>query len=167
MNHAFFGLQFSFESGLDVIGEVVNDVVFANLDAAILGQGAGPFVRHYVEPDNDRVLRRREGQRYVAFRDAANADMKNTNANFFVMEFFELFANRLDRTAEIRFYNDLELRDLVGTKVLQPDRFTLDKGRLLLLDFALFSDGASHGQVRDNLERIVGIGNGIEPRNLD
>ena len=55
LDFALFRLEHAFEGGLQIVGDLVDDVVAANLHAAGLGQRAGFFVRHDVEADDDRV----------------------------------------------------------------------------------------------------------------
>ena len=50
-----FRLELAFEHRFDVVGELVDDVVAANFDAALVGQGAGRFVGNDVEADDHGV----------------------------------------------------------------------------------------------------------------
>jgi hypothetical protein len=56
---------------LEVVGDVVDDLVRADLDALLLGERAGLARRDDVEPDDDRLGRL--GQDHVALGDAADA----------------------------------------------------------------------------------------------
>ena len=58
------------EGLFDVVGDLVDDAVEADVDAAGLGYFAGGFVGHDGEPDDDRVGGIR--QKHVAFADAAD-----------------------------------------------------------------------------------------------
>ena len=61
-------LELAFQGGADVVGQVVDDVVLADLDALLLGQGAGAVVGHDVEADDHRVFAARSGPARRRFR---------------------------------------------------------------------------------------------------
>ena len=60
---ALFRLEHAFEGQLQVVGDLVDHVVPANLHALLVGHHAGLFVGHHIEADDDRV--RCIGQRNV------------------------------------------------------------------------------------------------------
>ena len=68
VDHFFARLELAFQGRADVVGQVVDDVVLANLHALLVGQGAGPVVGHDVEADDHRVFRRGQGQPDVGSR---------------------------------------------------------------------------------------------------
>ena len=71
LDFALFRLEHAFQGRLQVVGDLVDDVVAADLHALLLGQRAGLFVGHDVEADDDRV--RGVGQVHVGLGDAADA----------------------------------------------------------------------------------------------
>src|SRR5439155_1907908 len=157
-----FGFELAFQGRFDILGQLVNDVVLMNLDAALVGQGAGAFVGDDVEAHDDRVFRGGERQLHVAFRDAADGGVQHADAHFFMLEFFKFLANRLNGATEISLENDLKLSNLGFRQALQPHRGPPDLGRFLLLDLALVGDFASHGQIGNDHEQVIGIGYGVQ-----
>ena len=93
-------------------GQVVNDVVLADLHASFFGQGEGAIVGHDVETDDHRVFRGCEGEPNVVFGDDPDAGFEDADADLGVLEFVEFLADRLDGAAEVGLEDDLELVDL-------------------------------------------------------
>ena len=52
-HNAFFRPQLTFEHQLDVVSDIVNDAVAANLYLAFVSQHPSGFVRYHVETDDD------------------------------------------------------------------------------------------------------------------
>ena len=55
-------LELAFEGRLHVVGQLVDDVVLAEADAAFLGQLQGRVVGGHVEADDERVVRAGQGE---------------------------------------------------------------------------------------------------------
>jgi hypothetical protein len=86
-------LELAFERRLDVLGQLVNDLVFANRNAPRVGQMQGLVVGHHVEANDDRIFRRSECQLHVALGDRADAGVQHANAHFLVNQLFKFLAN--------------------------------------------------------------------------
>jgi len=97
---ALFWLEHAFEGQLQVVRDLVDHIVPANLHARFFGQNSCLFVRHHVETDNDRI--RGMGQRDVRFRDAADAPLQQLNLHFRMFELRKLLLDRFDRAANVR-----------------------------------------------------------------
>src|SRR6185437_9521835 len=57
MDNLLTRLELAFQGSADVVRQLINDVVLAHLDTAFLGERKGAIVGHYVEADDDGVLR--------------------------------------------------------------------------------------------------------------
>ncbi len=84
----------------------------ADLDAAAPRPGPGAVVGHDVEADDQRVLRRGQGQLHVALGDAADGRVQHADAHLLVVQLLQLLADGLDRAAEVGLEDDLQLGDL-------------------------------------------------------
>src|SRR5262245_19627932 len=82
IDHFLDRLELAFQSGADVVGQVVNDVVLANLHAFVLGQCAGAVVGNRVKANDQRVLRGSQGQPDVVFGDGADGGLQEAYAHF-------------------------------------------------------------------------------------
>ena len=160
-------LEFAGKRGFNVVREVIDDIVFSDLDPFFLGQSLGTVVGHDVETDDDGVYRRGQSELHIAFGDAADRRMEDADAHLVMLELFQLLADRLDRAAEVGFKDDFQLGDLCFAQLFQPHRLALDQARFLLLGFAFVRDFAGLGQVRGNGERVVGVGHIIEAGDAD
>src|SRR4051812_3142637 len=72
---ALFRLELAFEQGFDVVSQLVNDVVTADFDAPLVGQGAGGFVGYDIEANDHGVGG--TGQRHVRDGDAADGSLQH------------------------------------------------------------------------------------------
>ena len=92
-------LQHADERLLDVLGQPVDDVVRADLDALALGQRPRLGVRPHVEADDHRV--RRGGEHDVVLGDAADAGVDDVHAHLRVLDLLELGDGGLDRPVHV------------------------------------------------------------------
>src|SRR5579862_3734679 len=118
---------------LDVLGELVDDVVRADLDALACGELARLGVRTHVEPDDERVRCRREHD--VVLRDRPHALVDHVHANLGVLELRQLGDDRLDRADDVRLHHEVEVGDLAGLhlfeQILERDAGRPLRGELL------------------------------------
>src|ERR1700689_3450383 len=70
---------------LDLILQLVNDGVHADVDLFLLGQFLSLAFRTHVEADDDGIGRR--GQEYISFGDGADAGVDELQADFLVGKF--------------------------------------------------------------------------------
>ena len=72
-------LEPAFERRLHVVGQLVDDVVFAEADAALLGELQGRIVGGDVEADHERVVRAGESQDHVGLGDGPDAGVQHAS----------------------------------------------------------------------------------------
>ena len=100
------GLEHAFQGRLQVVGDLVDDVVAADLHAQLLGQGARAFVGHDGKADDHRVGG--VGQVDVGLADSADGRLQDLDLHFGMLQLFEFLADGLDRTAHIGPQNHVE-----------------------------------------------------------
>src|SRR5215210_4697584 len=107
----------------DVVGELVDDPVGADVDALALGERPCLGVRAHVEADHDRV--RGGGQHDVALGDRADARVDDIDSDLGVLDLAELADDGLDRAPDVRLDDEVELSDgallELGEELLQGD----------------------------------------------
>src|SRR5919109_2000627 len=103
------GRQHADERLLDVLGELVDDAVRAQVDPLTRGLLTGFRVRAYVEADDDRV--RRRGEHDVALRDRSDAGVDDVDAHLGVLDLRELVVDGLDGALHVGLDDDVEVAD--------------------------------------------------------
>ncbi len=98
------------ESLLDVLGELVDDAIRADVDALAFGELSGFSARTDVEADDDAVRRRREVD--VVLRDPPHARVDHIDPNLGVLDLLELPEQRLHRALHVALQDDVELLHL-------------------------------------------------------
>src|SRR5712691_8589391 len=101
--------QHADERLLDVLGQLVDDAVRADLDADALGQRARLGARAHVEADDQRAGGAREVD--VVLRDAAHALVNDVHANFGVLDLLQLGDCRLDGADDVALQDQVQLLD--------------------------------------------------------
>ena len=150
MDHFLARLELAFQGRAHVVRQVIDDVVLADLDAALVGQGLGALVGHDVEADDERVLRRGPGQPDVVFRDAADGRFQDADADLRMYQLLQLLADGLDGAAGLGLEDDLQLGDLGLAEGLQADRLARCQGCLLQAPGALLGNHGGLRQVVDD-----------------
>ena len=102
---------------LDVLGQLVDDAVGADVDALALGELPRLGARPHVEADDERVRRRREVD--VVLRDAADARVDHVDAHLGMLDLAELAEQRLDRALHVALEHDVEVLDGAGLHLLE------------------------------------------------
>src|SRR5512146_1512576 len=111
---------------LDVLRQLVDDAVRADLDALALRELARLGVRAHVEADDERVGR--GGEVDVVLRDPADAGVDDVDAHLGVLDLRQLGDGGLDRALHVALEDEVEL---------------LDRARLHLGEQALEGDAAA------------------------
>ena len=94
---------------LDLVGELVDDAVGADVDALALGERARLGARPHVEADHERVRGRREVD--VVLGDPADARVDDVDAHLGVLDLAELAEERLDGSLHVALEDDVEILD--------------------------------------------------------
>src|SRR5207249_612764 len=141
------GLELALQGSAEIVGQVIDDIVLANLYVVFLGESAGPVVGHGIEADDHRVLRRGQREPDVALGNMPDAGLQHAHAHFLVVQLFQLLADRLDRAAEVGLEDDLELGDLRLAEAFQRDRRPRRLGGFLGPVLALLGDLAGQAEV--------------------
>src|SRR3954468_13218157 len=109
---------------LDVLGELIDHAVRADVDALAIRPRLRLSVRAHVEPDHDRVRGCRQVD--VRGRDAADTRVDDVHRHLGMRDLRELALGRLDRSLHVRLDDQAELLDgalLHRTEqILQADR---------------------------------------------
>src|SRR4051794_36002992 len=111
------GREHSDERLLDVLGELIDDAVGADLDALALGERARLGIRTDVEADDHRV--RGRGEHDVALRDPAHALVDDVHAHLGVLDLRELADRRLDGAADVALDHEVQVLDRAGLHLLE------------------------------------------------
>ena len=100
----------------NLVGQLVNDGVQADIHLLLLGQRRGVALRPDVEPDDDRV--RGRSQQHVGFVDGADAAAQHTDADLVVGELLQRVGEHFGRAADVGLEDDVELLDLAFLHLL-------------------------------------------------
>ena len=103
------GREHADEGLLDVLGQLVDDAVGADVDALALGERPRLRVRTHVEADHDRVRGGREHD--VALGDRPDARVDDVDAHLGVADLRELARDRLDRALHVGLDDEVEVLD--------------------------------------------------------
>ena len=103
------GREHADERLLDVLGQLVDDAVGADVDALALGERARLGVRPHVEADDERV--RGRGEHDVALGDRADALVDHVDTHLGVVDLGELGDGRLDRAADVALEDQVQILD--------------------------------------------------------
>ena len=131
---------------LDVLGELVDDAVGADVDALALGELPRLGARPDVEADHERVRRRCEVD--VVLGDPADAGVDHVDPHLGVLDLPELADERLDRALHVALEDDVEVLDGARLHLLE-ERLERHAGRLRALRELLAAEalGALLGEV--------------------
>ena len=99
-------------AAVDVVGQLVDDVVEADVDALGLGGPAGGLGDLRVEADDDRVRRRR--QHDVVVGDVAGALVEDVDPDLVLVELLEGVGDRAERARHVGLEDDPQLLGLAG-----------------------------------------------------
>ena len=105
-------LEQALERGLDVVGELVDDVVEPDVDAFGLGRPPGGLGDLRVEADHDRVRRGR--QHDVVVGDVAGALEQDVEPDVLLVELLERVGDRAERAGHVGLEDDPQLLGLAG-----------------------------------------------------
>ncbi len=97
------------EGLLDLVGELVDDAVRADVDALAFRERARLGARPHVEADHERVRGRREVD--VVLGDPADAGVDDVDPNLRMVDLAELAEQRLDRSLHVALEDDVEILD--------------------------------------------------------
>src|SRR5712692_2776618 len=156
------------EGGLEVVDRLVDDVVVSDVDAVRLRLGGRFGLGLHVEPQHDRVGRRRE--HHVAFSDHADRAVDDLQLHLVGRQPFERLRQRPDGTLDVGLQNEPQLLHLAGLDLLlQP--LERDARRRLTLRLVTIE---SHGRdlprlalVRDDHQHVAGGRHTRESLDLD
>jgi hypothetical protein len=102
---------------LDLLGELVDHAVLADLDPLPLGQLPRLARGADVEADDHGV--RRGGQVDVVLRDPADARVDDVDADLGMLDLRQLADDRLDRALDVALEDDVEVCDTAGLELLE------------------------------------------------
>src|SRR5919202_1968624 len=97
---------------LDVLRELVDDAVGADVDALALRERARLGARPHVEADDERVRDRREVD--VVLGDAADPGVDDVHAHLGVLDLLELGDRRLDGSVHAALDDEVQVLDAAG-----------------------------------------------------
>src|SRR6185369_16744195 len=106
------GLEQALESGRDVVGQLVDDVVQADVDTLRVGRPTGGLGDLRAEADDDRVRGGREHD--VVVRDVAGALVEDVDPDLVLVELVEGVGDRSERTRHVGLEDDPKLLGLTG-----------------------------------------------------
>ena len=118
--------QHANEGGFDVLGQLVDDLVGANVDALALGKVLRLAVRADVEAHDDRLRGGREHD--IGFGDTADARVDDTNGDLFALDLVELGDCSLDGALHVALDDEVEVANLAVGDLLEE---VLERNRLL------------------------------------
>ena len=143
---------------LDLVGDLVDDVVAADLDLLLVGQRDGPVLGGDAEADDDRL--RGVGQEDVALGDPADALEEDADRDLGVLELLELLDQGLERALDVGLEDQVEALDLLlghlAVEVLERDGLALAEGDAAGAEPAGLGDLAGAGDVVDDGELLAG-----------
>ena len=102
---------------LDVLRELVDDAVRADVDALALGELARLAARPHVEADHERVRGGCEVD--VVLGDPADAGVDDVDPNLGVLDLAELAQERLDGALDVALQDDVEVLHGTGLHLLE------------------------------------------------
>src|SRR4051812_22541062 len=111
------GGEHSDQSLLDVLRQLVDDVVRADLDAFALGERTRLRVRADVEADDHPARRRREHD--VVVGDAADTLVDDVDAHLGMLDLPELADDRLDGALHVALDHEVQVPHLAGLHLLE------------------------------------------------
>ncbi len=152
---------------LHPVGQVVDDVVIAELDLVALGRFTGLGVGTDVEADDRSAAGR--GEDDVALGDGAHSGVQDPGLDVLGGDPVDRAGDRLDRALDVALDDERELDRQIGLRgehVLEIDR---NRGGALPVENALAIGGdlAGAGLVLDDGERVAGGRNSGQAEHLD
>src|SRR5271165_6391134 len=163
------GNQQSLDGLLDVVGDLVDDIVAADLDILLLGLDDRSVLGGDPEADHDGL--RGVCQQDVTIGDAANALQQDADRDLAVLQFLQLFGQGFDRALNVGLDDQVEVLDLLlghlAVEVLQGDGLALGLGGIASAQPAGLGDLAGAGNVVDHREGFASGGNDIHSGDFD
>ena len=164
------GREHADQRPLDVLGQLVDDAVGADVDALAVGQRLRLGVRAHVEADDDRVRRGREHD--VRGDDAADARVDHLHRDLVVVDLSDLVDGGLDRALHVGLDDQGELLDgallHLREQVLEADRLAALGEHLGALALrALLGGLAGDAVVLDDAAQLAGRRRLVEAEDLD
>src|SRR4051794_18013102 len=163
------GLEQALHRGPQLLDDVVDHRVGADLDALVLRDLARVADRAHVEADHHRVRGRRE--HHVGLADAADAVADHVDGDLLVGQPRDLVGERLERAGHVGLEHQVELLLAAlgaGEDVLERNAAArLARQRLLLdADRALVGHAARLALVLDYAEVLAGVRHAVEAEDL-
>src|SRR6478609_4269918 len=155
----------------DVVDEIVDDVVVADLDAVALGRGRRFLVGADGEADDGGVETLR--QRHVGFGNAADAGMQDAGGDLVGAELFQRSQNGFQRTLHVGLDDQ---REILAARGFELRHHLLERaahagdgsgGVFALLMGAIARDLTGAGFVLDHGETIAGFRRAVEAEHFD
>src|SRR5438270_3069478 len=126
-------LEETAHSALDLVLQLVNDRVQADVYLFLLRQFLRFAFRTHVEANDDGI--RRRGQQHVRLSNRAHAGVQHFEADFIVREFGEQVAEYFDRAPNVSLENNIQFLH-AGSRQLFGESFQRYAGTLGQLGFA-------------------------------
>ena len=165
------GLQHPLHRRAEVLGDLVDHRVGADLDPLALGRPAGIGQRPDVEADDDRVGGRRE--HHVGLGDPARRGVDHVDHDLLLRNLGDLVLKRLERARDVRLEHDVELLELalgaLREDLVEADLAGLLAGQRLGLQAlaALLRELSRSSLVLHRLDPLAGLADAVEPQHLD
>src|SRR6266511_1424571 len=165
------GLEHALERGAQVLGDLVDHRVGADVDALFVGDAARLRQGTHVEADDDRVGRR--GEHHVGLVDSAGRRVDDVDRDLGLGHLCDLVLERLQRPRDVAFEHEVELLDLalagLREHLLEAELSRLAPRERLGLEpvGALAGELAGAAVVLDDLDSLAGVDDALEAEHLD
>ena len=156
---------------LDLLGQLVDDAVEADLDAGALGDASHLGRRTHVEADDHRARRRSEVD--VVLGDPADAGVDHVDAHLGMLDLAELGDDRLDGALHVALDDDVQVLHAAGLHLLEQlverdAAAALLRHRLAAQALAaLLGELARAALVLDDATELAGGRRAVEAEDLD
>src|SRR5581483_273378 len=157
-NLAIGRFQHTGKGGLDIVGQLVDDIVVTNFDALFLSLALSRTIGLDVKADNEGF--RGGGKMNIGLADVTDTLVDQANLEVFLAKFGEGTFDGLSRALNIAFEHDIEFFGLTLLHVEGIEADLTERHRLIaaLLGFIL-STLTSSALVGDNLKAVAGLRN--------
>src|SRR3954452_13171495 len=165
------GFEHALHRGTQLVQNLVDHRVVADLDALPLAHRAGVADGPHVEADDDRVGRR--GKHDVGLVDAADAGADDVHRHLVLRQLGDLVLERLGGAGDVGLDEEVELLELARLDLLEDVLQRALAARaprvLLLLEalLALVRELAGAAVVLDDADVLAGLRNAVEAEHLD
>ena len=151
-------LEETLERGAEIVGQLVDDVVQADVDALGLGRPTGGVGDLRVEADDDRV--RGGGQHDVVVGDVAGALEQDVEADLLLVELLQRVGDGAQRAGHVRLEDDPQLLGLAGldlaVQVLERRAAAAVAGLVGGFELARLDERAGFLLVADDAQDVAG-----------